>query len=219
MSRIARVVIPGVPHHIIQRGNRRQTVFFSDEDRKKYLEYLRFFGDKFGIKYWAYCLMYNHVHLIAVPETEESLARGIGEAHRKYTRKINLHEGWKGYLWQGRFASYPLDQRYLYAAVRYVERNPVRAGLVRKAEEYPWSSAKAHVLGQRDLLLSKSFLSEEIKDWLSFLQVEDSGQDVEHFKRHARTGRPLCDETFLTKLEMMTGRTLRKKKPGPKKER
>jgi len=219
MSRIARVVIPGIPHHIIQRGNRRQTVFFSDEDRKKYLEYLRFFGDKFGVKYWAYCLMDNHVHLIAVPETEESLAKGIGEAHRRYTRKINSREGWRGYLWQGRFASYCLDQKYLYAAVRYVERNPVRAGMVRRAEEYLWSSAKAHVLGQKDPLLSESFLSKEIKDWSSFLQIEDSKQDMKYLKRHARTGRPLGDEAFLTKLEIMTGRTLRKKKPGPRKKR
>ena len=214
MPRIARIVIPNYPHHIIQRGNRSQNVFFSDQDKKSYIQLLRKHAIESGVDFWAYCLMDNHVHLIAVPRNEDSLARGIGEAHRNYTRLINFREGWKGYLWQGRFISYPLDEKYLYAAVRYVERNPVRAGLVKRAEDYPWSSAKAHVYGEKDILLSDNFMLSEIKDWSSYLSEGDENIDKNLFKKHGRTGRPLGDDRFLTKLEEITGRVLKKKKPG-----
>jgi putative transposase len=129
MARLAQIVIPGIPYHIVQRGNRRQKTFWTAEDRKEYLKILGDEGKRHGLKVWAYCLMDNHVHIVAVPEGENSLARGIGETHRKYSRMIHFREGWRGYLWQGRFSSFPLDEQYLYAAVRYVERNPVRAGI------------------------------------------------------------------------------------------
>jgi len=218
MPRIARIVIPNYPHHIIQRGNRTQNVFFSDQDKKSYMQLLRNHAMEFGVDFWAYCLMDNHVHLIAVPKNEDSLARGIGEAHRKYTRMINFREGWKGYLWQGRFISYLLDEKYLYAAVRYVERNPVRVGLVERAEDYPWSSAKAHVYREKDILLSDNFMLSEIKDWSSYLSEGDENIDKNLFKKHARTGRPLGDDKFLTKLEEITGKVLKKRKPGRKGE-
>lgn len=217
MARTARVVIPDYPHHIIQRGNRRQKVFFSDEDKKAYIDLLRKCATKAGISFWAYCIMDNHVHLIAVPENEDSLAEGMGETHKNYTRMINFRQGWRGYLWQGRFISYPLDEQYLYAAVRYVERNPVRAGLVKKAEDYPFSSAKAHALKQEDILLSDNFMLSEIEDWSLYLAQEDESSHVNLFKQCAHTGRPLGDEKFIIKLEELTGKTLRRKKPGPKK--
>ena len=159
MARIARVVVPHYPHHIIQRGNRRQNVFFSDHDKDAYICLLYEQIKKWNILIWAYCLMDNHVHLIALPKDENSLARAIGETHRKYTKMINFRKGWKGYLWQGRFISYPMDEQYLYAAVRYIEINPVRSGLVEKAEDYPWSSAKAHILKKEDKLLSYNFMT------------------------------------------------------------
>ena len=216
MPRIARVVIPDYPHHIIQRGNRRQNVFFNDQDKLLYINYLRVHCKQAGVSFWAYCLMDNHIHLIAVPKEENSLARGIGEAHRRYTRDINFREKWRGYLWQGRFSSYPLEEKHLFAAVRYVERNPVRAGLVQKAEDYPWSSAKAHVHKQKDALITGSFLSKEINDWSAYLLEEDNQNQLNLFRRHIRTGRPLGSETFIEKLERITGRDLQKKKPGPK---
>ena len=120
MARLARVINPGFPHHVIQRGNRRQNVFFSDEDREAYLQILKEQSEKYGVKYWAYCLMDNHVHLVAVPMEKDSLARAIGETHRKYTRMINFRENWRGYLWQGRFRSFPVDTVYLYNLVRYL---------------------------------------------------------------------------------------------------
>ncbi|MFW6128898.1 MAG: transposase [Candidatus Aminicenantaceae bacterium] len=217
MSRIARVVIPGCPHHIIQRGNRKQIVFFNNEDKKLYIQILRKQAKQSGISFWAYCLMDNHVHLIAVPKYEESLARGIGEAHRRYSSLINIRNNWTGYLWQGRFLSYPLDGKYLIAAVRYVERNPVRACLVKNAEDYSWSSAKSHVFRTEDSLLTDNYLLHEFPDWASFLKEAENEQDQILIRKHGRTGRPLGDDRFIQLLEEKTGRFFGKKKPGRKK--
>jgi len=216
MTRIARVVIPDIPHHVVQRGNRRQKVFFNDEDRLTYLDYLRIYANPAGIHFWAYSLMDNHVHLIAVPETKKSLALGFSETHRRYTRKVNFREGWRGYLWEGRFKSYPLSQEHLYAVIRYVERNPVRAGIVKNAWDYPWSSARAHVFKTEDPLLDKNFLDLEIKDWKSFLSEEECCADAGLFKAHTGNGRPLGDNSFIEGIERLTGRSFHKLKPGPK---
>jgi len=159
--------------------------------------------------------MDNHIHLIAVPKAGDSLSRCMAEAHRRYALFINLRNNWKGHLWQSRFISYPLDGKYLYAAVRYVERNPVRAGMVDKAEDYQWSSAAAHVFKRTDELLSDNFLISEISDWKAFLADEDE-RNNELFRKHSGTCRPLGDDAFLTKLEQKTGRVLRRRKPGPK---
>jgi len=144
MPRVARTVFADLPHHITQRGNRRETVFFNDEDRICYLSWLKEYSDKHNIEILAYCLMTNHVHLVVVPFTEESLQRVLRPLHMRYAQRINREHGWDGHLWQGRFFSCPLDEIYMWAAVRYVERNPVRAGLVRRAEDYDWSSAAGH---------------------------------------------------------------------------
>ncbi len=219
MGRIARVVIPGYPHHIIQRGNRRQVVYFNEGDKKLYLKILSYNFKKEGVEVWCYCLMNNHVHLIAAPRKSESLAKAMGETHKKYTLMINIRENWKGHLWQGRYLSYPMDEGHLYLAVRYIERNPVRAGIVKKAEDYPWSSAKSHVFRLPDNLLTEFCLISDIKDWSAYLREEEKEEDLETFRKHERTGRPLGDKDFITKIEEITGRTLRRKKTGrPKKE-
>jgi putative transposase len=216
MSRMSRIVVPGCPHHIIQRGNRKQPVFFSASDRDTYIRLLHDESVRYGIKIWAYCLMDNHVHLIAVPERSDSLAKGIGEAHKKYTSMINRREGWKGYLWQGRFSSFPLDRMYLLAAVRYIEMNPVHAGLVKQAEEYQWSSAKAHVYVVKDLLLTGDVLVDEIGDWKMYLSCFDDCDIETKILKHSATGRPLGNKQFIDKLEKLTGRSLKKGRPGPK---
>lgn len=216
MPRIARVVNAGYPHHVIQRGNRRQKVFFKEEDKNTYLRILKEQSEKYGVYFWAYCLMDNHVHLIAVPETEEGLAMAIGETHRRYTCMINLREGWRGYLWQGRFSSFLLDSSYLYSAVRYVERNPVRAGIVKKAEDYHWSSAKARIHKTSDPLLRDFYLTEEIPDWREYLREPDENEKITALRKHMRTGRPLGPKSFLEDLERKLGRTLIKQRPGPK---
>lgn len=218
MARLARVVAPGYPHHITQRGNRRQPTFFEDSDYRHYLALLQERCLKEQVSVWAYCLMPNHVHLIVVPETEAGLRRAIGETHRRYTQAINKRMGWSGYLWQGRFASSPMDQNYLLAAVRYVERNPLAAGLVESPQDYLWSSAAFH-LGQRsDPVVSRSPLHAMVDDWASFLQAAADEKVVREIKRSVRIGRPLGPADFVGALERQLGRVLNRKKPGPKKK-
>jgi putative transposase len=144
MPRTARTVLPGIPHHVIQRGNRRQDVFFSPEDYRLYLRLLKEQVEKGRLQFAAYCLMRNHVHLVVVPLVADGL-RGVGEANRRYARAINKKMEWSGYLWQGRFSSYPMDERYSYEAIRYVELNAVRAGICKHPAEYRWSSARQRI--------------------------------------------------------------------------
>ena len=216
MARLARVVAPHIPHHIIQRGNRRQTTFFCAHDYKTYMNLLSEFSKCFAVEIWAYCLMPNHVHLIAVPFSEDALRGAIGETHRCYTRHVNFREGWRGHLWQGRFSSYPMDEKYLLAAARYIELNPVKAKLVERPEEYPWSSATAHINKADDQLVRAAPLLDRVADWRTFLMEDPSQGDIERFRAHERTGRPLGDGQLISKLEVMLGRNLRRKKPGPK---
>nr|WP_320048725.1 transposase [uncultured Desulfuromonas sp.] len=218
MARIARVVAPGYPHHITQRGNHRQTTFFCEDDYHAYIKLMSESLSKHQVEIWAWCLMPNHVHLIAVPQTEEGLARAIGEAHRRYTRRINFRENWRGHLWQERFASFPMDESHLLAAVRYVEMNPVTANMVERPEDYLWSSARAHLSEQDDVLVKVQPLLEMVGNWHNFLSPL-SEQDRELMQKHERTGRPLGKASFVDRLEQETGRMLRPQKPGPKKER
>ena len=144
MLRVARIVVPGIPHHVTQRGNNRQEVFFVDDDRRFYLELLARQAQRFGLDVLGYCLMSNHIHLIAVPKREESLAKAIGRTHFLYTQYLHRLHGRSGHLWQNRFSSCALDEPHCWAALCYAERNPVRARMVRKAWRYRWSSAAAH---------------------------------------------------------------------------
>ena len=213
MGRIARVVLAGLPHHVTQRGVRSLPVFGSDGDRTEYLRLMREQGLRFGVTFLAYCLMTNHVHLIAVPERADSLARGIGEAHRRYTRGVNQREGVTGYLFQGRVCSCPLDEAHLALAVRYVERNPVRAGLVRCAWRYRWSSAGYHVgLRRTDPLVTADDRFGWTKAWREQLRADPV--EVDLLRRQVRTGRPCGDEEFLRDAEEVTGRRLRPRSPG-----
>ncbi|MBM9603639.1 transposase [Desulfopila inferna] len=217
MARIARVVAPGVPHHIIQRGNRRLDTFFSERDYKEYLYLMADWCNRCKVEIWAYCLMPNHVHLIGMSQTEEGLRKGIGEAHRRYTLYINGENDWKGHLWQGRFASYPMDESHLIAATRYILMNPVWARLARKPEKYKWSSCKAHLEGKDDILVKVAPLARLVPDFRELLDSELPPEQYEALKSHEKTGRPLGDEAFLDNLEQITARSLKKKKPGPKK--
>jgi putative transposase len=209
------VVVPGIPHHVTQRGVRRMETFFDEEDYKTYLSLMGEWCRQSGIDIWAYCLMPNHIHIVAVPEREESLARGIGEIHRRYTRHINFKKGWKGYLWQGRFSSFPMDEKYLLAAVRYVELNPVRAKMVTKAQAYRWSSARAHLSGVDDGLVKVKPMLDRVENWAELLASGEQ-EEFDSMRRHERTGRPLGMEGFVEKVSCLVGRDLSKKKPGPK---
>ena len=150
MARIARLVVPGLAHHVTQRGNRREPVFFGDEDYRAYLDLLAAAAQKSGTRLIAWCLMPNHLHLIAVPDTEDGLRAMLGDTHRRYTARINARNRWTGHLWQGRFGSVAMDEDHLAHAVRYVSLNPVRARLVAQAQDWPWSSVRAHLSGRSD---------------------------------------------------------------------
>jgi putative transposase len=217
MARIARVVVPGLPHHVTQRGNRRQRTFFSQADYAAYRALLATWCREHDVVVWAYCLMPNHVHLILVPGREDGLRRALGEAHRRYTRSVNARRGRVGHLWQGRFASFPLDGGHLVAAARCVELNPVRAGLAARAEAWPWSSARAHLAGRDDGLVSVAPLLDAVGDWRAFLDGGTPGEDALALLRtHERTGRPLGDAGFVAQLEQRLGRRLRPGKRGPR---
>ena len=188
-------------------------VFFKDEDRLEYLRLQKEQGERFGVKFISYCLMTNHIHLIAIPEEETGLSRSIGEAHRLYTRRINFREKVRGYLFQGRFFSCPLDDTHLMAAIRYVERNPVRAKMTTYAWEYQWSSAAYHVgIEDENPLVTESDLLKKIDDWQEYLSEQDS--DIEKLRLNTRTGRPIGGESFVEKAEKIVSRVLRPGKAG-----
>jgi putative transposase len=172
-----------------------------------------------NVDVWAYCLMPNHVHLIVVPDSEDGLRRAIGEAHRRYTRHINFRKKWRGHLWQGRFASYIMDEYHLLTAVRYVELNPVRARLVKRPEQWAWSSASAHIAGKNDGLVNVAPMIDLVhENWNKYLSTPVPENHLETMRSHERTGRPLGSDDFVSRLEQKLGRALAPQKPGPKKE-
>ena len=212
MPRVARIVIPGVPHHITQRGNNRQDVFFVDDDRQVYLGFLGEGGLQFGLRVEGYCLMRNHVHLVATPQHEESLAKALGRAHFRYAQYVNRLHGRSGHLWQNRFFSCALDEEYYWTALRYVERNPVRARLVRKAWQYPWSSAAGHTgRGDATGLLELAAWEREmsVAAWEKMLMQAEDEETLGLLRMRTQTGRPLANDRFLSKLETVLGRRVR----------
>ena len=223
MPRLARTVCARVPHHITQRGNRREKVFFTDDDRHAYLGWLKEYAEKHEVDILAYCLMPNHIHLVAVPATEDNLQQALKPLHMRYAQRINRARGWKGHVWQGRFFSSPLDEAYLWAAMRYVERNPVRAKMIRKAENYRWSSAAAHCRVREDEVLTKKpswrKQFEAIGDWSAWLAEGDAPEQLEIMRRHTEKGLPCGSEKFIRKLETLAGRALHYRPQGrPRKD-
>lgn len=192
--------------------------FFEDADYRAYIALLAEWCRKCRIEVWAYCLMPNHVHLIAVPESEDALRLGIGETHRRYSRMINFRQNWRGHLWQGRFASFPMDETYLLAAARYVEMNPVVAGLADDAAAWPRSSARAHLSATDDELIIAAPLLEMAGDWRLFLAGAAKEEQINDIRMHERTGRPLGSEGFIERLETTLDRSLKRGKPGPKRK-
>jgi len=218
MARIARVVIPGNPHHVVQRGVRAMDVFYSDADRKLYLKLLSERAKHYGLKFWAWCLMSNHVHLVVVPDAETSMARAIGEAHRRYAWQVNMRQDVRGHLFQARFFSYPIQtDKNLLAVIRYVELNPVTAGIVSRADHYRWSSAVHHVTGKPDRLVTSGPVREMVPNWRRFLSAEvDNARKSKEIERHLKTGRPFGESSWVAELEEVTGRNLTPRKRGRK---
>lgn len=206
-------MVPSFPPQVIQRGVRSLPVFTTEGDRHEYLRLLREFGGRYGLRFWAWCLMTNHVHLVVVPTRNDSVAHAIGEAPRRSTRFVNFREGVRGPLFQARFHAFPIqDDRHLLAVVRYVECNPVRAGLVRQAVDYPWSSACPHARGTPDPLISDSPLRALAPDGDHVLQHVE--EEVERLRRHVRTDQPWGTTDWLEQLEQQLGRPLRPRTGG-----
>ena len=219
MARLARVVVPNAPHHIPQRGNRRLKTFFDDADYELYLELMAESCAHENVTCLAYCLMPNHVHLVLTPPSQDALTRAIANAHRRYTRHINFAKGWTGYLWQGRFGSFPMDEPHLLSAVRYVEQNPVRARLVRRAQDWRWSSARAHLARADDRLVRVRMMLDLVPEWRAYLADGLDRPAINEIERHLSTGRPLGGDAFLARIEKKLKRALRPQKRGPKPKR
>ncbi len=215
MPGLARIVAPGVPHHVTQRGVRRGRVFSSDADYAAYAAYVEFMADackEHGVVIWAWCLMPNHVHLLAVPEAPESLAKAVGRAHWRYTRMVNFRTGSRGYLFGGRFFSCVLEGDHAVACARYIEMNPVRAALAPRAADWRWSSARFHLGRKPDALTQRGALEEEIGEWRTFLG--DGEVDAAALRRHTRSGWPLGSGSFLGRLADELGREVRPRPRG-----
>ena len=215
MARLARVIVPGLPHHVTQRGNRREPIFFEDGDQEVYRDLLAEQVRRRGVEVWAYCFMPNHVHLILTPQDDSGLGLAVGEAHRRYTNFVNARGRWTGHLFQSRFASVVMDEPHLMAAARYVPMNPVRAQLTTRAADWPWSSARAHLAGRDDGLAMVNPLLDRIGEFAAFLAgAEDAGARAA-LRAAESTGRPLGHEAFIEGLEHLLGRRLARGRPGP----
>jgi putative transposase len=218
MSRLARIVVPGFPHHVTQRGNRREPIFFEDGDQEIYCDLLAEQTLKAGVEVWAYCLMPNHVHLILVPSDAVGLGRAVGEAHRRYSNFVNARGRWSGHLFQRRFASVVMDESHLIAGVRYVSLNPVRAKLVSRAEDWPWSSVRAHLAEKDDGLVTVKPVLDRIENLAAVLHLSEADADTfSRLRRAEGSGRPLATPEFVNGLEKMLGRPIARRAPGRKK--
>jgi putative transposase len=196
MVRLARVVLPGFPHHITQRGNFGAQVFFGEEDYRLYLGLLSHYAPAAGVRILSYCLMPNHIHIVAIPARENSLEEGVGRVSQRYTQMVNTREGRRGHMWQDRYFSCPLEDAHLFRALRYVEHNPVRAGLVALPWEYRWSSANAHCGGTNYLrILDMAWWAEfpSAAEWRELLGTAESAEDLRLLRQHTASGRLLSN--------------------------
>ena len=223
MPRTARIVVPDLPYHITQRGNYRQDIFQDNEDRLSYLSWINDYSKKYKLSIFAYCLMDNHVHFIAIPREEDSLAKVFSISHMRYSQYFNKKKKASGHLWQGRFYSCVLDEDYLVAALRYVERNPVRAEIVRKPWRWKWSSAGVHV-GQGDGVINleniTTLIDTTAEEWKEYIDLDENEEEVENIRKHTLLGRPLGTTDFIAKLGKRIGMVLSVLPRGrPKKQR
>jgi putative transposase len=210
MPRIARIVGVGYPHHIVQRGNNRENVFLDRTDYQKYLSFLTRYSKEKEIAILAYCLMENHVHLLVIPQEEEALAKMMQGVALCYTQYFNRKEGRTGRLWECRYQSTVIDgERYLWAVSKYIESNPVRAGIAKRPEDYSYSSAKAHILGRQNPLLKEPlFDKDEINQYRKLMKSEEDKKVIEEIRNQTRLGKPLGDEGFLESLSERLGYSL-----------
>ncbi len=215
MARLRRVIAPGLPHHVTQRGNQKANVYRDEQDRNVYSRLLLERSRQYSIDILSYCLMTNHIHMVVVPYRKDSLSKGLRDAHGLYAAYFNRKYNRTGHLWQGRFYSCVLDEFGLWSAVRYVERNPVRAGMVKRAELYRWCSAAAHCGFREDPLLAKWVPPKgPTFNWSAWLASEEAQDELESLREKTKTGRPWGSDTFIEQLESKLGRPLKPQKGG-----
>jgi putative transposase len=220
MARLPRLVLPGIPHHVTQRGNRRERTFFEEGDYALYLDLLADAAGRAGVEIWSYCLMPNHVHIVAVPRDEDGLRRCFRFVHRHYTGYINARLRVTGHVWQGRFSSVAMDEAHLVTAFRYIALNPVRARLVERPEDWNWSSARAHVAGVDDHVVRVAPALERVGDFAAFLGEDfDEALGYAALRKAESVGRPVGSPEWLEDMEARTGQTLRPRKRGPRPQR
>jgi putative transposase len=216
MARLPRIVLPGIPHHVTQRGNRRERTFFEDGDYQLYLDLLADAAARAHIAIWSYCLMPNHVHIIAVPSDEGGLRRTFRHVHRHYTGYINARLRVTGHLWQGRFSSVAMDEAHLLAAFRYVALNPVRAGLVARAQDWRWSSVAALLTGEDDAVAKVAPVLDRVSDVAAFLGAQwDEAMGYAALRKAESVGRPIGSADWIADMEARTGLKIAPAKRGP----
>jgi putative transposase len=217
MARLARVVIPGHPHHVTQRGNGGARTFFDDGDYALYRDLLAEHCRAFGVEVWAWCLMPNHVHLILVPSDADGLRAALARVHRTYAGVIQARRKRTGHFWQGRFGAVAMDEAHLAAALRYVALNPVRARLVQRAQDWRWSSTRAHLRGKSDGITALKPIRQRFPDFADLLDTADEDNDrIARLRAAESIGRPLGDDRFLSRIERLTRRRLKPARRGPK---
>ncbi|MFA6113942.1 MAG: transposase [Sphingomonas sp.] len=216
MARLARAVFPGHPHHVTQRGNGRAQTFFDDEDYALYRDLLGRHCAAAGVEIWSWVLMPNHVHLVLVPGDEDGLRRALSVVHGRYAGHIHARLKRTGHFWQGRFGCVAMDETHLGAALRYVALNPVRAGMVERAAEWPWSSVHAQLGRIDDGITCTEPVRLRYPDFAALLAAGEEEEMVARLRKAERIGRPIGEPSFLDRLERETGRVLKPRKPGPK---
>jgi len=216
MARLARLVIPGLPHHVTQRGNGRAQTFFEEADYALYRELLAQACQDAGVEVWAWVLMPNHVHLVLAPSDEDGLRRALAPVHRRYAGHVHARQRRTGHFWQGRFGAVVMDEAHLCAALAYIVQNPVRARLVGRATDWPWSSVHAHLSGQPDGLTTLEPVGGRYPRFSDLIETDPDAPAFDRLRRAETIGRPLGDDAFITPLEAQTQRRLRPAKRGPK---
>lgn len=216
MARLPRLVIPGLPHHVTQRGNGRARTFFGDADYALYRDLLAASCRAADVAIWSWVLMPNHVHLILVPADADGLRRALAPVHRRYAGAVHARLQRTGHFWQGRFGAVAMDEAHLAAAVRYVALNPVRARLVEQAPDWRWSSVPAHLAGRDDGVTTLAPVLDRFPRFAEFIATEEDPERLDRLRRAESIGRPIGDDAFMQALEERTRRPLKPGKRGPK---
>jgi putative transposase len=216
MAKFRRLVVPGYPHHVTQRGVRGQTTFFDRRDYRRYVRLAAGLLPSSSLEILTYCLMPNHIHAVVVPKEASGLATFFGPLHKAYAQHTNLRYEWEGHLWQARYFSVPMNAEHTLTAMRYVELNPLRSGLEKSPQDWPWSSTRGNLRLVDDPLIPHRPALGIVPDWAAYLSVPEKDNALKQLRQRTNTGRPAGDESFILRIESLTGRQVQKRPAGRK---